>query len=174
MLGYISLYQYSWQAKNFALHMTNDTTVLKRKLYAHCEAFVNEKIERMRQAMDEAQQAANEETKSSAGDKFETGRAMMQLEKEKYAGQLAEALELKSALSRIDVEKTYTTVQPGCIVETNRGLYFIAISAGKITVDGKVYFSISLASPIGALLHNLEAGAEVDFRERKIRILPVG
>ena len=151
-----------------------DLASVKKELFTHCNTWVSQKIAVAKQAMDQAQQAANEETKSSAGDKFETGRAMMQLEKEKYARQLAVALDLRTALSRINVEKTYHSVQPGCLVETTGGRYFIAISVGKIALDELEYFAISAASPIGAVLLNQKKGAEVQFRERKIRILAVG
>lgn len=152
----------------------SDIPTVKKELLAHCETWISQKIALAKRAMDEAQQAANEETKSSAGDKFETGRAMMHLEREKYARQLARALELQSTLVQINVEKTYSTVQPGCLVETDHSHFFIAIGAGKIMLNETKYFAISQASPIGALLCNLEEGAEVDFRGRKIRILSVG
>ena len=59
-----------------------------------------------------AQEAANEEGKSSVGDKYETGRAMMQIERDKAAQQLDEALKLKNIIDQISIEtgqwKNYT------------------------------------------------------------------
>ena len=63
-----------------------------------------------------AQEAANDDTKSTAGDKHETGRAMMHLEREKGEMQLIEAEKLKSFLDRVDISKTYQTVQTGSLV----------------------------------------------------------
>lgn len=83
-------------------------------------------------AIEHAQLAANEETKSSAGDKYETGRAMMQLEIEKQSVQLAEAMKLKHVLSQINPEKTTETIQSGSLVFTDQGNFYISISAGKL------------------------------------------
>ena len=54
----------------------------KAKLYDSCLKLVDERVAHIEDAMRNAQASANEETKSSAGDKYETGRAMMHLEKE--------------------------------------------------------------------------------------------
>ena len=64
-------------------------------------AYVHERIAATQEAIYTAQLSANEETKSSAGDKYETGRAMAQLEIEKNTAQLAEALKLKQMLKQI-------------------------------------------------------------------------
>jgi hypothetical protein len=52
---------------------------------------VHQRIASAEEAIRMAQESANQEGKSSAGDKYETGRAMAQLEIEKASGQLAEA-----------------------------------------------------------------------------------
>ena len=64
---------------------------LKHELILRCHQYADSRIATARQAMSEAQTAANEESKSSIGDKYETGRSMMQIEGEKAAHQLAEA-----------------------------------------------------------------------------------
>ncbi len=54
--------------------------------------------------MDRAQEAANSEGKSPAGDKYETGRAMGQLQKEMHGRQLAEYAKEVKALQSIVVD----------------------------------------------------------------------
>ena len=76
--------------------------MLKTEVYQVCLNLVNRKITQAISLMDEAQQAANSDTKSSAGDKHETSRAMAMLEKDKAANQLAEANKLKQLLSQIN------------------------------------------------------------------------
>jgi hypothetical protein len=68
---------------------------IKIKLYQYCVEFIDKRIAGAREAIQIAQDSANEETKSSAGDKYETGRAMAQLEIEKNTTQLEEALKQK-------------------------------------------------------------------------------
>ncbi|EAY27801.1 hypothetical protein [Microscilla marina] len=145
----------------------------KIQLYAQCEKYASQKISQAQAAISAAQQAANEETKSSAGDKYETGRAMMQLEKEKHATQVNEGLKLKKVLAQINPKVQLSTVQLGSLVMTPQANYYIAISVGKLTLEDKTYFTISLASPIGQALKGLKAGEEIFFRQQKIKIYEV-
>jgi transcription elongation GreA/GreB family factor len=147
-----------------------DSAILKQTLFDHCRQYVEQRIETAKTAMEAAQSAANEESKSSAGDKYETGRAMAQIERDRHAQQLAEARKLEQELSRIDVSKTYSTVQPGSLVLTSQGNYFISISAGKQTVDQTDYFAVSAASPIAVRLNHAKAGDEVVFNGKPIRV----
>lgn len=113
-----------------------------------------------------AQSSGNEETKSSAGDKYETGRAMAQLEIENNSAQLAEALKLKKVLEQINPDLETKRVQLGSLVLTSLGNYYIAISAGKLLVDGTEYYAISSASPIGVKLMKLRAGESFTFNQK--------
>lgn len=123
--------------------------------------------------MEAAQESANAEGKSSAGDKYETGRAMAQLERDRHAQLLAEAQKLEGELNRLNVEKNYVTVQPGSLVTTNRGLFFISISAGKLTLDGVDYFAVSPASPIATALAGRKAGEMVTFNKQSYQLRSV-
>jgi transcription elongation GreA/GreB family factor len=145
----------------------------KIKAYALCQEYLSAKIESVREAIRNLQSSANEETKSSAGDKYETGRAMAQLEIEKSAAQLAELLKQKTALDAITVNKIYTTVQPGSFITTDQGIYFLSISAGKISLVEKSIFCISASSPVGSKLLGLKAGDNFSFNQRNFKILEV-
>ncbi len=146
----------------------------KPLLLAHCQQYVNQRLATITNAQAGIRQALDEETKSTAGDKHETGRAMMQLEQEKLALQLAEVTQLQQVVDRVQLEDLPPSIGEGSLVLTGQGNYFIAISAGKLELDGKVYYLISLASPIGAALANRKAGETFVFREQSIRILEVG
>lgn len=150
------------------------TLEIKRKLFMLCEEYVNEKISIAQEAIDNAQSSANEETKSSSGDKYETGRSMMQLEIEKYSTQLREGIKLKKVLAQINVDKDYQTVQLGSLVTTNNGSYFISISAGKLNLEGVDYLAISFSSPIGQILAGKEVNDAFDFRKKSFVITSVG
>jgi len=110
--------------------------------------------------------SANNETKSSSGDKYETGRAMMQLEIEKNSVQLAESLKLKTALDQITLDDDPQVVKPGSLVVTDHGVFFIAISLGKINLQNKTFFVISPGSPLGLKLMRLKAGDQITFRDQ--------
>ncbi len=143
---------------------------LKKALFSACDHYVNDRISTIEEAMRNAQSAANNETKSSAGDKYETGRAMMHLEKEKLAGQLTEAAKMRKALDLIDVEKTDTVVGLGSLVRTEKASYYISASVGKLEVEGEVFFAISPVSPIGQQLLDKVEGDSFTFAGRSQRI----
>jgi transcription elongation GreA/GreB family factor len=140
------------------------TQAIKQQLYSLCREYVEKRIRSSRDAIAEAQQSANEETKRSSGDKYETGRAMMQLEIEKNSRQLSESLKLKNALDQIRLDISASSVQPGSLVVTDREVFFVAISLGKIEFEGKTYFVIAPASPLGLELVGAKVGDRVTFR----------
>ena len=68
---------------------------IKENLYLQCVDFVENRFQTIQKTIDEIQESLTSETKSSAGDKHETGRAMLQLEREKAGNQLAEIQKTK-------------------------------------------------------------------------------
>ena len=138
-----------------------------------CEEYVTNKINIAQEAIDNAQKSANEETKSSAGDKYETGRSMLQLDIEKYSAQLHEGMILKKTLNQINYKKTYQNVQSGSLVCTTNGNFFIAIGAGKMSIEGIDYMAISFSSPIGQELYNKSINDEISFRNKKYKIISI-
>ena len=146
---------------------------LKQKLYMQCVQFCNNRLDTIRTSIEEIQESLTSETKSSAGDKHEIGRAMLQLEREKAGNQLAETEKLQELLSKIDVSKTSKTVCLGSLVFTTQANYFIAISSGEIVVEKEKYFAISPNTAIGKLLIGKEAGDVMTFRENEFKIIEI-
>lgn len=136
---------------------------LKSQLYTKCVDYVNQRMSHIQAAIDAASESGNDETKSSAGDKHETGRAMMQLEQEKNAKQLIETLELKKLLDRINPNQQSQTAALGSLVITNKEKFYISISAGKFMIDSEIYFAVSPTSPIALKLIGLKVGQEMNF-----------
>lgn len=149
---------------------TKSNFELKEQLYRFCCRFVENRLRTVQHTINEIQESLTAETKSSAGDKHETGRAMLQLEREKAGHQLAEIEKLKENLSKIDVTKFSETIGLGTVALTSQANYFIAISAGEIEVDGTTFFAISPNTPIGLLLIGKGVDDEVVFREQKFAI----
>lgn len=125
---------------------------LKQELYNLCETFVNQRLQTIQQTISSNQKALQSETKSSAGDKHETGRAMLQLEMEKAGQQLQSIQSMKETLARINPTQTNTIASLGSIVQTTQAAYFLSISAGKLSACGKEFFAVSVSSPIGKVL----------------------
>ena len=126
------------------------------------------------QAIDEAQQAQKDDTKSSAGDKYETGRAMAQQERDRHAAQLYEAQQLLAALQKINPELASDTVRLGALASTSLGLFYVSISAGRLaTAEGQEFMAVSPAAPLAAALYGRRMGEEVVFNGKAVRVLAV-
>jgi transcription elongation GreA/GreB family factor len=133
---------------------------LKAGLYQHCVTYVQSRINSISDTIASAQQSANEETKSSAGDKYETGRAMLQQETDRNTGLLNEAKKLMGVLNRISTSVTSARAEAGSVVLTNNGAFYLAVSAGSVVINNQTYFLVSQASPIGLKLTGSKAGDE--------------
>ncbi len=145
----------------------------KEELYNHCKSFVEAKIRRVGESIHNIQEALNSDHKSSAGDKHETGRAMLQLEREKLGEQLKHGERMSKTLSRIDIRKKTANVTIGSLVRTSKSDYFIAISAGKFEKYQHPIYCISSATPIGQLLLGKSVGDRICFNGETINIKEV-
>jgi transcription elongation GreA/GreB family factor len=131
------------------------------------------RIQAVEEAMHAVQHDGYEETKSSAGDKYETGRAMIHLEMEKLSTQREEFLKSKATLDKLDFQKSSDVIQPGSVVLTDDQRFYLAVSLGQISVDGNTYFCISPAAPIGQALLGKRKGDTISFRNQRFKILDV-
>ena len=146
---------------------------VKVKLYNFCLAFINQRLLTVNKTISNIQNSLQSETKSSAGDKHETGRAMLQLEREKAGHQLAEIQKQREILNRINIDLINKRVALGSLVYTSQYNYFIAISAGEIIIEGEKFYAISLSTPIAKLLLSKKEGDIIDFRNSKFSILDI-
>ena len=127
---------------------------------------IQDQIGRIRESLDS-------ESKNTAGDKHETGRAMLQLEREKLGKQLHEAEKLKRALQKVILQKSGETITIGSLVETENACYFIAISAGKFITGQTVVYCISSLTPLAQLFLGKKEGDRVRFNEQEHRIVKI-
>ena len=146
---------------------------LKETLYRLCETYVNKRLETIQNYISSNQKALQTETKSSAGDKHETGRAMLQLEMEKAGQQLQHISKMKEILAKIEITKPSKIAHLGSLIYTNIGVYFLSISVGKITAFDDEYFAISVSSPIGKLLLGKQENDVVTFNGKEIKIVEI-
>ncbi|MCS4226267.1 MULTISPECIES: hypothetical protein [Sphingobacterium] len=130
-------------------------------------ARTNDRIAMIESALETARDSSNDDTKSSAGDKYETSREMIQQDINRYQGQLLEANKDLLQLTNIATTITDATdfVKLGSLVKTNLGLYFIATSIGALKIDDMNVFAISPVSPIGQLLLSKKTGDSFLFNK---------
>ncbi len=125
---------------------------IKTKIYNELLQVISLKLMSIHEALTSAKESRDADTKSSAGDKHETSRALAQMEIDKLEVQLGKMLLLESELKAIDANKKNEQVETGSLVFTNGGNYFISIGLGKIELEENTYYAISLGSPIGEIL----------------------
>ncbi len=143
---------------------------IKENLYQQCVDYVNKRLQTVEEIISSNQKALQSETKNSAGDKHETGRAMLQLEMEKAGQQLQGITQMKEILARIDISKKSKIAHLGSIVLTDKASYFLSISSGQLKFGDKQYFSVSISSPIGRLLLGKKEKETVVFNGAKQKI----
>lgn len=146
---------------------------LKVELINFCANLVDKKLETIKLAMAQAREGANNETKSSAGDKHETGRAMMQFEQEKLSQQLLEAEKMKDQLAKINFEIVSETIRMGSLVATNRGNYFLSVALGKIEIEKQTVFIISHQAPLTTQLLGKKLNDTFVFNQQTFQILGI-
>ncbi len=123
------------------------------------------KIENLERLIDETR-ASNNETKSSMGDKFETSREMVQQEINTLQIQLNENRNARNSLKQINTN-LHQTIGLGSLVETDKGLFYIAVSLGQIIFNEKKIFVISTESPLGKILFGMKKGEEISLNNMK-------
>jgi transcription elongation GreA/GreB family factor len=146
---------------------------MKEAAYQFCEDYILGRLQRIKINIEEINTSLNSETKSSAGDKHETGRAMLQLEREKLGRQLLEAEKTVQLLQKVNATKQADIAILGSVIETNTATYYIAISAGKFEFNGQDIYCISANTPIGKLLMSKSQGDIFAFNGVQHKILKV-
>ena len=138
-------------------------TEIKIELYQTACRLIGQKLDRNRSTLAELKESAGSETKSSAGDKHETGRAMVHLEQEKAVKQMANNQALQNVLDKIDAALSTQVVSIGSLVITNKLRFFVSVPLGKINFDGQDYFLISLTAPLAKSFVGKQKGDRVSF-----------
>ena len=146
---------------------------IKNKLHTALLQRINTQIDTINKSIQSIHESKSNETKSSAGDKFETGRAMLHLEQDQLESQLRNANQLRGKLKTLKSIPALEKIEEGSLVLTDNGTYYISIGVGKMKFEEKIYLVISSDSPIGKQLVGKSKNDIVAFNGRKIKILEI-
>ena len=130
---------------------------------------IDTKIQQFNNEVKKLRDGLQNESKSSAGDKHETGRAMMHLEIENKGGQLAMLRKQNFELNGIG-KKQCDRIEKGAMVKTNIGVFLISTSLGEIKIASTSVYAVSIDSPIFLALRNKQIGESLDFNGRLVEI----
>jgi hypothetical protein len=137
--------------------------MIKKEVFGLALSKINLRISELEILMAELKESLENESKSSAGDKHETGRAMVQLEQEKLSKQMTELLLMRRILEQINPSIKHVKIGIGSLVETTMGWYFISVGLGPIEKDGKVIFVLNPQAPLGQKLVGKKVGESIDM-----------
>ena len=147
--------------------------MIKKNLYAHCKTLIQEKLIFLEKQKEVLQLALTSESKSSAGDKHETGRAMIQIEREKLGRQIAITEKNYNKLFALSNPVNTSLVSLGSLVITDKANYYILISVESYFINSKIYYCISSQSPIGKLLLGKKVKDQINFNQNISTILEI-
>ena len=108
-------------------------------------------------------ESRNSDTKSSAGDKFETSREMAQIEISKIEKEIVKTQQLITDL----------TSKASQFIITDKGAFLISIPFGKLMVNSSEVFCISNSAPITNQLVNTEISASFKYRGVAYNVLDI-
>ena len=144
---------------------------LKDLLFNHCENHINTKLKNYLKIDQELFKSLNEETKSSAGDKHETTRAMIKIEREKNSKRIKEIENSKKQLIVIkSVQLNNLKVSQGSIIFTSNNNYFISISSEIYSSDTNKIYCVSTNTPIAKSYLGKKIGDIVTFNNIESKI----
>ena len=143
---------------------------LKKKLKSVCLDFMMSKLRTVEDTIKSLKEALHSESKSSVGDKHETGRAMLQLEMEKAGQQLKYVSKMKIIVEKMNVSALTEVGSLGAVLKTQKGIYFIGVSVGVVQFESKNYFVVSPSSPIGQKLLGKRKNDTVLFQGKQVYV----
>lgn len=142
----------------------------KKQLLELCKEQVFRRYSKIKQTITDIEESLMEESKNTSGDKHETGRAMLQIDRENAGKQLMEVEKLMAILPRIDIQTKSDYVRLGSLVYTDKHTYFISISIGIVKLDTSEFLCVAINSPIGAQLIGKKAGDTFTFNNQNYSI----
>ena len=142
-----------------------DAIDMKHKLIGQCREIQTKAVESSKEAMNEAQQALNDYGPNK--DRYDSFRDQLISRRDMFAGQYQKALSEINVLEKIDPREIRETVKFGAVVICDSCRYFIAISSGKMEMNGETYYAISPAVPLYKAMEGLRKGDTFEFNGKK-------
>lgn len=143
--------------------------ISKSTLFERVEQLLLEKLDQSKFYFNQLQESLHGETKSTAGDKHETGRAMVQFEIEQ-AGKLINEHEIQlNSFKKIPLLEQ-NSIHLGSLVQTNNGLFFISVSLGKVEIDNRTVLAIGPNAPLSKLFIGKQINDTITFNKQNYLI----
>jgi hypothetical protein len=145
----------------------------KNALIAYMKELLEERMQVAWAAMEAAQESANDQSKSSMGDKYETSRSMGQLDRNMHARQYEQIRQERMILERIGGSDVPERAAVGSLLQTSAGWFFISVSLGAVKFEGQTVLAISSSSPVGLSLLGKASGQMFKFMNKEHQVTAV-
>ena len=132
---------------------------------------LSEKINNLEKLIAETRASSND-TKSSMGDKYETGREMLQQEINNLQIQLNEVAKQKDFLKTV-LPKIAEKEEKGAIVKTEKGLFFISVSLGEVSFENQKIICISPESPLAKAMYGKKENDRFSLNNMNQQIIEI-
>ncbi len=149
--------------------------MIKEAFIQYLEDQLSGKIRSLQHELDQLRTDIASDSKSTAGDKHETSRAMAQLEMEKLGKQLSDYQQQLQWVRQLQLQEynSSETVTVGSLIQLSNGWYFLGPGIGKINYPENSVFCISTQSPIGQQLLNKKIGQEIILPNLNLKIVSI-
>jgi len=151
----------------------NQCSDIKARMIAKLESILNERLQTANFALEQTRLSLQSDSKSSAGDKFETGREMMQQELDKHESARNGIISQIQSLEYLKSKRRHVTIEQGCLVNTEMFSFYLSFSFGNLEYEDRSFYVVSAMAPIGQLLLGKKVGSLFDFQGKSLKILSV-
>ncbi|MBS9522562.1 GreA/GreB family elongation factor [Litoribacter alkaliphilus] len=142
----------------------------KQAILAALKSTLESKVSEVKSSLQALDDSGEGETKSSAGDKYETSREMINQERTKFSQVLQDLTSQLQVVNSISLESQKEKVELGALVELDGMTLIISVPFGKLDVEGEQVFAVSIKSPVAQSLLGKTTGDEVLVNKKKMTI----
>jgi len=141
--------------------------IILRHLLGH----VDKDLAEAKARMASLKESLGAESKSSAGDKHETGRAMIHLEQERVQDTVGRLEHMRGILvQRAAQDKAVKRVSPGALVETTGPWVLVGVPLGKVQLPNALVLCVGVEAPLAQQWHGAQPGDQVALGSQKLTI----
>ncbi|MDE0558746.1 hypothetical protein OU792_02045 [Algoriphagus sp. NF] len=140
----------------------------KEEVFKQAVSILKTRIQELKEERKAISDGILEDDKSSAGDKFETGREMLTQDLRQVESQITSNSNLLDEIYRVQSVKSQSSnVREGSLIRIAGEYFLIAAAVGKITVNEQGVYLISAASPLAQSVMGKGSGDKVLFKGKE-------
>ena len=139
-----------------------DCNSFKLEVINACKKQILDKLTILEKELKYLHYDMEEDTKSSAGDKYEVSREMANAEISKLQSQVYTMNQSMTTLNTLSTESK-PVVGMGSLIKTDKNWIFIGVSLGQIKIEDHIVMAISLSSPLAQQFEGRKIGEQIAY-----------